>query len=481
MGMSSRAKKILLLAVAAALLTANGFLLPLLNRERAALGITRIEPLENAPPMLALTTQVLGGFRGLIANALWIRITQLQDEGKYFEMVQLADWITKLEPHIVQVWIVQSWNMAFNISVKFSDYPDRWRWVQRGIELLRDEALRYNPNQPLIYADLAWLFQFKMGQNLDDAHFYYKGAWAAEMMQLFAGERPDFDKLINPQTPNERARARLLHEKYKMDPAKMRALHESYGPLDWRLPEAHAIYWSSVGMDHAKGEDVRRLRSGIYQSMHLSYQRGRLVLSSNAPPRLLPNLAIAPKVDGAYQEQIAEAAVNAAFLTNNMTRAWRNFLRDVPYQFFIYNRVREGEQWLRYLREKFPDAVPPGTTLAEYAVNRATENMAGQSQDRIRGLIEAMITRAYYALIEDNADDFNQYMLRARELWNSYTQRTPGKERTHLPPLDDFRDIVLRRMLGPEEGLSREAKARLRTMEPRAAQLSPVNPAQPEK
>src|SRR5678816_2860181 len=127
--MSARSKKLLLLVAAGALLTLNGFLLPVLNRQRGELGITRIEPLENAPPMLALTTQVLGGFRGLIANALWVRTTQLQDEGKYFEMVQLADWITKLEPHIVTVWQVQSWNMAFNVSVKFSDYGDRWRWV----------------------------------------------------------------------------------------------------------------------------------------------------------------------------------------------------------------------------------------------------------------------------------------------------------------------------------------------------------------
>ena len=36
-----------------------------------------------------------------------------------------------------------------------------------------------------------------------------------------------------------------------------------------------------------------------------SPQRGRLVLSSNAPPRLLPNLEIVPRVNAAYEEQIA--------------------------------------------------------------------------------------------------------------------------------------------------------------------------------
>ena len=459
--MSSRAKKILFLITAAALLTVNGFLQPLLNRQRADLGITRIAPLENAPPILALTTQVLGGFRGLIANALWMRTTQLQEEGKYFEMVQLADWITKLEPRFVQVWLVQAWNMAFNISVKFSDYSDRWRWVQRGIELLRDDGIRYNPDQPLLYADLAWLFQFKMGQNLDDAHFYYKLAWAVEMMDVFGGPQPNFERLINPQTPEEKARAKLLREKYKMDPVRMRVLHERYGPLDWRLPEAHAIYWSSLGMERAKEEDVRRLRSGIYQSMNLSFQRGKLVLSSNTPPRLFPNLDIAPKVDKAYQEQIAEAP---QVLTNNMTRAYRNFLRDVPYQFFIQNRVREGEQWLRYLREKFPDAVTTNVTLAEYAVARANENLEGQSQIRIEALVAGMFRHAFNAAIEGDTDEFNGYLLRAREIWTAYMTRPGAGQRTALTPLPELQRIVTESMLAPDSELSPQARLRLRTV-----------------
>ena len=115
----------------ALLLTAAAIMQRALNHQRSdpGLGLTRVAPLENAPPMLAFTTVALGGFRGLIANALWIRANELQNEGKYFEMVQLADWITKLEPTFVQVWIVQAWNMAYNISVKFPDPQDRWRWV----------------------------------------------------------------------------------------------------------------------------------------------------------------------------------------------------------------------------------------------------------------------------------------------------------------------------------------------------------------
>src|SRR5882724_10856612 len=144
--MTQKLYKRSLIVVALLLLLGASQFQRLLNVQRSdpTLGLMRVADLgTNAPPVLAFTTVALGSFRGLIANALWIRANDLQNDGKYFEMVQLADWITKLEPTFAQVWVVQGWNMAYNISVKFSDFADRWRWVQRGIELFRDEGLRY--------------------------------------------------------------------------------------------------------------------------------------------------------------------------------------------------------------------------------------------------------------------------------------------------------------------------------------------------
>src|SRR6266480_2696915 len=207
--MNSTLKKALFVVLAALLFAGVSRVQRALNRDRERLGLTRVAPLENAPPVLAFTTVALGGFRGLISNILWIRASDLQDDDKFFEMAQLSDWITKLEPHFVQVWLVQAWNMAYNISVKFKDYSDRWRWVKRGLELLRDEGLRYNPNEILIYRELAWFFQHKMGQNLDDASMYYKQQWANEMAAVFDKKRPDLEELIHPQTDDQKARRRL--------------------------------------------------------------------------------------------------------------------------------------------------------------------------------------------------------------------------------------------------------------------------------
>ena len=201
--MNPRVKKILLLLLAAALLFGSGRLQNSLNHDRDTLGLTHAAVLENAPPMLAFTTVALGGFRGLISNFLWIRANDLQQDDKFFEAAQLADWITKLEPTFTPVWVFQAWNMAYNISVKFKDFPDRWRWVERGIELLRDDGLRYNPNSMLIYRELGWFFQHKMGQNLDDANMYYKSQWAEEMKNFFGPNGTNFDRLLQPQTPED--------------------------------------------------------------------------------------------------------------------------------------------------------------------------------------------------------------------------------------------------------------------------------------
>jgi len=77
--------------------------------------------------------------------------------------------------------------------------------VKAGIELLRDDGLRFNPNETLLYRELAWFFQHKMGQNLDDAATYYKKQWSDEMANVFGKQKPDLEELINPQTDDQKA------------------------------------------------------------------------------------------------------------------------------------------------------------------------------------------------------------------------------------------------------------------------------------
>ena len=476
--MSSKLKKILLLLLAALLLVSIAPIQSAMNRDRKTLGITRTEPLENAPPVLAFTTVALGGFRGLISNALWIRANDLQEEDKFFEMAQLADWITKLEPHFVQVWLVQAWNMAYNISVKFKDWPDRWRWVSRGVELLRDQGLKYNPNETLIYRELAWFFQHKMGQNLDDASVYYKQQWANEMAVVFAKQKPNLDELIHPQTADQTNRSRLLIEKYKMDPVFMKEVDEKYGPLEWRLPESHAIYWAAKGLEVAKehptkvkADDLITLRRVIYQSMQLSFQRGRLI----ANPFLKvfdfgPNLDIIPKVSAAYEQAAEEDQPNH----DHILTAHRNFLKDAVYFLYEHNRLKEAAYWFKYVGEKYPnkplldgkpDSLPGNVTLDQYAVSRIAEDVGDLGVDRAKAAVEGLIQNSFMNMAVDNDDRAAGLMLLARKVHESFMSRIP-KERIEvlgLPPFEEMVKKIRDRMLDPANKLPFEARAILRT------------------
>ena len=350
----SRLYKPALVAAIIPLLALSGMMQRRLNDDRIGMGITRGEPLGNtAPPVLVFTTVALGGFRGLIANALWVRAADLQEQDKYFEKVQLADWITKLQPHFTTVWVHQAWDMAYNISIKFSDPRDRWQWVQRGIELLRDEALKYNPDEPLIYRELGWIFQHKIGQDLDDAHKYFKSEWAREMDQVMAGT--NYQTLIHPQTEDEKERARILREKYKLNPVHMKEVDDEYGPLEWRLPESHAIYWATLGLKRAKKGQQITLRREIYQPLQLAFQRGRLIeinVGTNRQYQVGPNLAMIPKANKAYEKSMEEDAE----FRDHIATAHKNFLKDAIYFLYTHNRRSEAEQWMRYLVKKYPDA-----------------------------------------------------------------------------------------------------------------------------
>ena len=490
--MNSSVKKILLLLLAAGLLAGSGQLQKSLNHDRDTLGLTHAAVLENAPPMLAFTTVALGGFRGLISNFLWMRANDLQQADKFFEAAQLADWITKLEPTFTQVWVFQGWNMAYNISVKFKengpgDYSDRWRWVERGIELLRDDGLRYNPNDILIHRELAWFFQHKMGANLDDANMYYKSEWAREMAPFFGANGTNFSELLQPQSTN----AALLREKYKIDPVFAKSVDDKYGPLDWRLPEAHAIYWGALGLDAAgknpdkvKPDDFITLRRIIYQSLLQAFHHGRIIVDPFSHSYSLgPNLNIVSQVNAAYEEMMSEDAQNR----DHIEKAHRNFLRDAVYFLYENNRLAEADRWFKYLGEKYPDkpiienqpdSLPKNLTLDEYAVAVVQIDIGETSQERVTSAVQGLLTRAYYELAVGENDRYENFKRLANKVYQNYEAKTSGSkgdQRIPLPPYDTLNRAMINALLDPEKGAPYAARAVLRTQLGLPGETIPTN------
>ena len=199
----------------------------------------------------------LGGFRGVVSEILWIRATTLQEEGRYFELVQLADWITALDPRAAEAWVFNAWNLSYNVPAMLPDHSSRLNWVRAGIDLLKDKAIPANPDNPRLYRELGWLYQNKIGSNDDPAAHLYRLALAEE----FA----DRDAVIGNDPDS------------KLDAAIVGEIEKVFGTVDWRLAPSHAIYWAWRGLKCApKGFEREALRRMVRQNGLTLVMAGRV-------------------------------------------------------------------------------------------------------------------------------------------------------------------------------------------------------------
>ena len=197
----------------------------------------------SAPVLAEGALAALGGLRSMAAEVVWFRADRLQEEGRYVELAQLASALTLMEPHTPEVWSYAAWNLAYNVSVMMPTHEDRWRWVEAGIRLLRDEGLRLNPKSADLYRELAWLFELKIGASIDDASPLYREKWREIVEDVCA---------------------RGAWGELRMDPRVMQAIERATGFDDWTDPQLSAIYWGARG----GWRDVVEQASILYRRRH---------------------------------------------------------------------------------------------------------------------------------------------------------------------------------------------------------------------
>ena len=138
---------------------------------------------ESATPEVAIG-RAIGALRGILVDVLWVRASILKEKGLFYEANTLAEVITRLQPRFSAVWAFQGHNMAYNISVATQTEAERWEWVNKGINLVRNEGLRANPDDVDLYRELSFWFSHKIEGVADDAHIYYKIQFAKEWHYL---------------------------------------------------------------------------------------------------------------------------------------------------------------------------------------------------------------------------------------------------------------------------------------------------------
>ena len=187
----------------------------------------------------------LGGLRSIASEVVWFRADRLERQGRFGELVQLASMLTFLEPHETAVWTYSAWNLSYNVSVRMNDPSAKWNWIYSGMQLLRDQGLKWNPGNPDICYDLAHMFELKVGYAKGAEAEYYRGAWRRIVEDV--------------------KRRNAWHE-LAMNHERMSEIERKYSISDWANPQASAIYWAAEGLDKADKRDRRRLELLIEQA-----------------------------------------------------------------------------------------------------------------------------------------------------------------------------------------------------------------------
>lgn len=231
---------------------------------------------------------------------------------------------------------------------------------------------------------------------------------------------------------------RILEDRYRMRPTAMRAVMEKYGPLDWRHPDAHAIYWSEEGLDVSRQlvrrEDVNELmylRGRLQQLIELM-RSGRVDYdAASGRIDLLPD----PRFARAYERAVAEAfemvesgqGVSAAEFgpaeTEDLLDGYEKFLNLATALAFLYGDETEAARYFQLLRglaERRGSGDEP--LYADTVENFVAMRFAGIVQVNLadlRQFLDAMIRRAISeGLAKGDLRVFNRYVRLAYSVYD---------------------------------------------------------------
>lgn len=102
------------------------------------------------------------GLRGVAANILWSKANHYKLVEDWTNYSATLEQISKLQPNYIAVWRYLAWNFSYNVSVEWDDYRDRYFWVIRGINYLKD-GIRYNQDDTRLVYDVGWFVSHKIG------------------------------------------------------------------------------------------------------------------------------------------------------------------------------------------------------------------------------------------------------------------------------------------------------------------------------
>jgi hypothetical protein len=396
------------------------------------------------------------------------------------------------------VWAFNAWNLSYNVAHEFPDPAVRWKWIERSIRLLQSQGLKYNPGDPVIRKELTRIFLDRIGKRGDPAQAIFKQMWAETVMPylhdglreelesmqevLTAGDNlfaePDIAELvaaaaqtgIDARDPGDvmrvedndprlaglldsparvrawqrvqlYARARGLEDDLGYSVSRMVFIDREYGPFDWRLSQAYAVYWAVGGElpfdDFLAGHD-NQLYVMARQAMEQAFQAGRLIYDPKTGFFMVTNnLRIFGKVHD-YYDKLLE--LNPSKNTHELHA---EFLSEAAAILYSYQYVDAARTLYRHFEEDYAQNAGKRVPFETFISDNIYRVLQGQEHGDSQSTIHAALFQAYFWYAVGDARRAEGYQRMARLIYERHQRKYAGSPAFLLPPFDDLKQAAL--------------------------------------
>ena len=354
-------------------------------------------------------------------------------DNRYFKMLAEApaDWDEVVsDPNVAQ--LIQALKSA---DKEFSGEGD---FVSRYLSL-RQNSKMFSP---------------AAGETIDD----FRGSDALKKFDIFA-------------------KAYQLRKVWKLDPALMGELNDTYGPvefgdpnmhlpLDWRHPDSHAIYWGVKGLRVAEQDPKRDIGADetntdriVGHSLQNLFRNGKLIIRdvtmkvpgedlSQRPQTLLvkevflrPDLRMFESYNASVLK-VLEKYKDDVGTYESMRNGYRNMLVNALFSFYQSGHKLQAQKIYQKLREGY-DLLEFKVSLDEFARKRLFEELENIDINNAKEQIIFLLRENYflYAIGDDEAAAGRESL--AKQIHAYYQGKYLDENRIDLPPFSELRYFAI--------------------------------------
>jgi hypothetical protein len=219
----------------------------MLAQKRAEYNLSQAE-LGDIDPSSATMKLATMGLGGVAVNLLWERANEYKKKEDWIALGATLEQIVKLQPNFYKVWDFQAHNLSYNLSAEFDDFHDRYTYVIRGINFLK-QGFEKNQNEPRLLHRLGWYIGQKIGRS--DEHKQYRQLFTQDWNNLFHAH----DDYNPNRTQEERDNWLVSKEYYR----RAEALADTLASQNIPLRTTPLLFYSEAPKSQINYAETRQL------------------------------------------------------------------------------------------------------------------------------------------------------------------------------------------------------------------------------